>query len=304
MSGTITTGNHPAALWPGVHKFVMGSYNEHPTEYSKIFSVEKSNMAYEEDVETSGFGLAGVKAEGTPTSYDSHQQGGTVRYRHIAYSLGYVVTREEKDDNLYKSKSFKRGKQLSLSFRTTKEIVHANILNRGFDAAYTGGTDGVELFSTAHPTLSGNQSNTLAVAADLSEAALEDMLIDIMDSKNSRGLQIAVKDDCLIIPTALSFEAERIVKSNLRVGTDFNDINAMKSMGLLPGGIVANHYLTDADAWFVKTNVESGLTSFQRKGFEFTKDNDFDTDNAKAKGYERYSVGWTDWRGVFGSPGA
>lgn len=303
MSGPITTGAHPAALWPGVHAFVMGKYNEHPTEYTEIFNVEKSKMAYEEDVETTGFGLAQIKSAGGAVAYDGHTQGFTKRYRHVAYGLGYIVTREEMDDNLYKGKSFKRGEALAFSFRTTKEIVAANVLNRAFNSAYVGG-DGKELLATDHPTLAGTFSNTLAVAADLSEASLEDLLIDIAEAKNSRGLQIAIRGDKLIVPAALSFEAERIMKSALRVGTDFNDINAIKSQGLLRGGICVNHYLTDDDAWFVKTDVPNGLTMFQRQGFEFTKDNDFDTSNAKAKGYERYSVGWTDPRGLFGSEGA
>lgn len=299
----ITTGNHPAALWPGVHAFAMGEYKSHPKEYADIFDVESSKMAYEEDVETTGFGLAKVRGQGAPTEYDSHTQGYTQRYQHIAYSLGYVVTREEMDDNLYKSRSFRRAKQLAFSFAQTKEIVHANILNRAFNAAYTGG-DGSALCVTDHSTLAGDFSNTLAVAADLSEASLEDMLIQIENAVNSRGLKIAVKGTKLIVPPALTFEAERIMKSNLRVGTDFNDVNAIKSQGLLRGGICVNHYLTDADAWFVKTDVQNGLTSFQRTGYEFTRDNDFDTDNAKAKGYERYSVGWTDYRSLYGSAGA
>lgn len=299
----ISTGNHPKALWPGVHKFVMGEYDEHPTEYTEIFDMEKSKMAYEEDVEMTGFGLAQRKGEAASTAYDSHSQGFTQRYTHVAYSLGYIVTREEQDDNLYSSKSFKRGKMLAFSFRTTKEIVAANILNRGFNSAYVGG-DGTELFATAHDTLSGNQSNALATPADLSEAALEDVLIQINEAKNSRGLQIALRGEKLIVSPSDSFNAERIMKSTLRTGTDHNDINAIKSMGLLPGGICVNHYLTDADAWFVKTSAPNGLTGFQRTPFEFKKDNDFDTDNAKAKGYERYSFGWSDWRGVYGSAGA
>lgn len=300
----ITTGAHPKALWPGVHAFVMGEYKEHAKEYTDIFDVEKSKMAYEEDVETTGFGLATVKPEGSPTSYDSHVQGGISRYRHVAYSLGYVVTREELDDNLYKSRSFKRGKQLAFSFRTTKEIVCANVLNRAFNAAYTGGVDGNQLMTTAHATLSGNQSNTLAVAADLSEASLEDMLTQINEAKNARGHQVAIRAKCLIVPPALVFEAERIMKSTLQNNTDLNAINAIKSMRLIPGGTKVNHYLTDPDAWFIKTDVSDGMRMFERTGFEFSKDNDFDTENAKAKGYERYSVGWTDWRGMFGSAGA
>ena len=299
----ITSGAHPAALWPGVHAFTMAEYDKHPVEYSMIFDVEKSKMAYEEDVETSGFGLAQIKPEGEATKYDSHSQGFTKRYTHVAYSLGWVVTKEERDDNLYKRNAFKRSKALTFSFRTTKEIIGANILNRGFNPAFVGG-DSQALFSAAHPTLSAPQSNTLAVAADLSEASLEDMLIDIEQAENSRGLKIALRGQKLVISPSEVFNAERILKSNLRSGTDFNDVNAIKSMGLLPGGICVNHYLTDPDAFFITTNAPNGLTCFNRQGFSFTRDNDFDTDNAKAKGYERYSFGWTDWRGVWGSPGA
>lgn len=298
----ITTAAHPKAEWPGVHAFTMAEYDTHAKEFADIFDTETSKMAYEEDVETTGFGLAQVKAEGASTVYDTHQQGGTQRYRHIAYSLGFIVTREEKDDNLYKARAFRRGKMLSFSFRTTKEIVHANVFNRGFNVAYTG-IDGKPLFSTTHATLAGNQSNTLAVAADLSEASLEDMMIQIMEAKNSRGLEIAVRARKLAVAPSEAFNAERILKSSLRSGTDHNDVNAIKSMGLLPDGYCINHYFTKADAWMLKTDVPNGLTSFQRTPYEFTQDNDFDTSNAKAKGYERYSVGWTDWRTAYGSPG-
>lgn len=299
----ITTGSHPKALWPGVRKFVMGEYSEHPTEYDKVFDMQSSKMAYEEDVETTGFGLAQIKSEGAAVAYDTHSQGFTKRYTHVAYSLGYIVTREELDDNQYKSRSFKRGKALAFSFRTTKEIVAANVLNRAFSSSYLGG-DAKELIATDHPTLAGNQSNELSVAADLSEAALEDMLTQIMEAKNSRGLQIAIRGDKLIVPPALAFTAERILKSSLQNDTADNAINAIRSMGLLRGGVMVNHYLTDNDAWFIKTDAPDGLLGFQRTPFEFTQDNDFDTENAKAKGYERYTFGWTDWRGLFGSEGA
>lgn len=298
----ITTGSHPKALWPGVHKFVMGEYSEHPTEYDQIFDMQTSKMAYEEDVEITGFGLAKTKAEGEAVTYDSHSQGFTKRYTHVAYSLGYIVTREELDDNLYKGRSFKRGKSLAFSFRTTKEIVAANILNRAFNSSYTGG-DGKELLATDHPSLAGTWSNELAVSADLSEAALEDILTQIMQATNSRGLQIALRGDCLIVPPALAFTAERLMKSTLQNDTANNAVNAIKSMGLLRGGVKVNHYLTDPDAWFVKTDAPDGLVGFQRTPFEFTQDNDFDTENAKAKGYERYTFGWTDPRGLYGSPG-
>lgn len=303
MAGPISTGNHPKALWPGVHAFVMGEYKDHPVEYRDIFDMMSSDKAYEEDVETTGFGLAQVKSEGGPTAYDSHTQGFTKRYTHVAYSLGFIVTREEMDDNLYKSRAFNRGKQLSFSFRTTKEIVAANILNRAFNSSYTGG-DGKELLATDHPTLAADFSNELAVAADLSEASLEDILTQIMETKNSRGLQIAVRGRKLIVPPALAFTAERIMKSTLQNDTANNAVNAIRSMGLLPDGVSVNHYLTDDDAWFVKTDVPNGLCCFERTAFEFTRDNDFDTSNAKAKGYERYAFGWTDPRGLFGSEGA
>lgn len=300
---TISTGNHPKALWPGVHAFVMGEYNDHPTEYTEIFDIMSSDKAYEEDVETTGFGLAQVKTEGGSVGYDSHTQGGIKRYTHVAYGLGFIVTREEMDDNLYKSRAFNRGKQLAFSFRTTKEIVGANILNRGFNSSYTG-LDGKELFATDHPTLAADFSNELATPADLSEASLEDMLVQIAETKNSRGLQINIRGQKMIVPPALMFTAERIMKSTLQNDTANNAVNAVKSMGLLPGGVTVNHYLTDSDAWFIKTDAPNGLCGFTRTGFEFTRDNDFDTMNAKAKGYERYSFGWTDPRGCFASAGA
>ena len=303
MANPISTGNHPAALWPGVHKFVMGRYPMHGNEYNEIFKVEKSSMAYEEDVETTSFGLASQQGQGTGVSYDSHTQGATKRYTHVAYGLGYIVTREERDDNLYRSKSFQRAGMLADSFKVTKETVAANVLNRAFNSSYTG-MDGKELLATDHPTLAGTFANEPAVAADLNEASLEDAVTAIQQFKNSRGLQVRVMPEKLIVAPSNWANAERILNSDLRSGTDFNDVNALRSKRMLPGGAVVNHYLTDADAWFVKTNVDNGLCMFMRTAFEFTRDNDFDTSNAKAKGYERYSVGWTDPRGLYGSPGA
>lgn len=299
----ITSGAHPKALWPGVHAFVMGKYDAHPLECREIFDIKSSKMAYEEDVETTGFGLAQVKDQGGSVVYDSHTQGGTQRYTHVAYGLGYIVSREEMDDNLYKSRSFQRGEMLSFSFRTTKEIVAANVLNRAFNSSYTG-LDSKELLATDHPTLAGTFSNELATPADLSEAALEDLLVQIAETKNSRGLEISIRGQKLIVPPAQMFVAERIMKSTLQNDTANNAVNAIRSMGLLPGGFVVNHYLTSDDAWFIKTDVPNGMCGFTRTKFEFTQDNDFDTSNAKAKGYERYSFGWTDPRGMFGSEGA
>ena len=301
--GVITRSNHPSALWPGVNAHFGQSYNEHPLQYKKVFKMETSKKHYEEDVENTSFGLAPIKPEGSAVQYDFDKEGYTQRYRHAVISLGFVVTREEMEDNQYYEKAKKRSSQLAFSMRQTKEIIHANHFNRGFDANSPIGT-GKSMLALDHPTLSGAQRNTLLVPADLSEPALEDMLIDIRQMRNSRGLKIAVKGQCLIVPDNLTFTAERIIKTNLRVGTDLNDVNAIKSQGLLPMGIHTWTYLTDNDAWFVKTDVPHGLKTFQRRALEFKRDNDFDTDNAKAKSSERYSCGISDFRGVFGSPGA
>lgn len=299
----ITTGAHPKALWPGVHAFCMATYNNHPEQYSRVFNVESSTKAYEEDVETTAFDLAQVKPEGAAIAYTGHTQGATKRYTHVAYALGYIVTKEELDDNQYESASFKRSALLARSFKITKEMVHFNVLNRAFSNSYTG-MDGKELLATDHPTLSGNQQNELTVAADLSEASLEDMLTLIMMAKNSKGHPIVLTARQLIVAPGNAFNAERILKSALQNDTANNAVNAIKSMGLLPEGYMTSPYLTDDDAWFIKTDAPNGLTSFRRKGYEFTQDNDFDTKNAKAAGYERYSCGWTDWRSLFGSAGA
>lgn len=303
MAGVITTGNHPAALWPGVRKWFGKNYDEFPVEYSKVFDTVQSEKAYEEDVEATGFGLPAVKAQGSAISYDSDAQGYTKRYTHISYALGYIVTHEEMKDNLYEEVSKRRSRALAFSMRQGKEVVMANILNRATDSNYTGG-DGKELLATDHPSLAGDWSNELAVAADLSEASLEDLLIQIGQAKNSRGLRIAIQGKKLIVPVNLAFEATRILKSNLQNDSANNAINAMKSMGVLPEGVFVYHYLTDTDQWFVKTNVPNGLMHIEREAMVFDKDGDFDTMNAKAKAFERYSAGWTDPRGIYGSPGA
>lgn len=300
----ITTGNHPKALWPGIHAWWGLSYAKFPLEWSMIFDEkEASTKAYEEDVEGTGFGLAPVKSEGAAVTYDSHTQGATTRYTHVVYGLGYIITEEEEDDNQYEKLARSRTESLAFSMRTTKEIVHANVLNRAFTSAYAGG-DGKELCATDHPTIDGTQANELATAADFSEASLEDMLILIGQAKNTRGHNIALVGRKLIIPVNLQFEATRVVKSELRSGSAENDVNAVRQMGLLPDGIAVNHYLTDTDAWFVKTDAPNGMTHFKRKALAFQKDSDFDTANKKHKATERYSAGWTDFRGMFGSPGA
>lgn len=300
----ITTGNHPKALWPGINAWFGLKYNMYPLEWPRIFEEQTSDKAYEEQVEATGFGLAPVKAEGASISYDSHTQGPTTRYTNVVYGLGYIITEEEEDDNQYETLAKSRAESLAFSMRTTKEIVHANILNRAFaGSGYLGG-DGKTLIATDHPTVDGTQSNALATAADFSEAALEDLLIQIGQAKNTRGLPIALVGQKLVIPIGVQFDATRVLKSVLRSGSAENDTNAVRDMGMLPGGIVVNHYLTDTDAWFVTTNAPRGLQHFKRKALTFAKDSDFDTANKKHKATERYVPGWSDWRGMYGSAGA
>lgn len=299
---TITTGAHPKALWEGVHAWWGARYNEYPVEYTQIFDVQSSSKNYEEDVQQTGFGLVPVKTEGGGTLYDSHTQGFVSRYVHVAYAMGYVVTKEEKDDNLYEEVSMGRAESLAFSLRQTEENVGGNVLNRAFTATYTGG-DGKELLATDHPDFNGTFSNELDPAADLSEASLEDLCIQIMQATNPRGLKISLLPQRLIIPVNLCFEAERILKSQLQNDTANNAINALRTKGMIPE-VAVNHYLTDTDAFFIKTNAPRGLTWFDRAGAEFTQDNDFDTENAKAKVYRRFSAGWTDPRGCYGSAGA
>ena len=298
----ITTGSHPKALWPGVYAWFGAKYAEHPAQYTKLFDVKTSTQNYEEIVEQTGFGLAPVKAEGSSTAYDSHAQGAVSRGTNVAYSLGYIVTREELADNKYAAVAMQRAQSLAFSMATTRENVGANVYNRAFNSNFTGG-DGKELLATDHGSLAGDQSNELATAADFSEAALEDLTIQIMDAKNSKGLQISLQPQNLIVPTALVYDAQRVLKSTLRSGTADNDSNALRSLSVIPG-VEVNNYLTDSDAWFIRTNAPSGLCWFDREPVQFTKDEDFDTDNAKAKAYMRFVPFWGDFRGLYGSPGA
>jgi hypothetical protein len=240
----ITTGSHPKALWPGVYAWFGAKYNEHPQQYTKLFDIKSSSKNYEELVEQTGFGLAPVKAEGSSTAYDSHAQGVTARGTNVAYSLGYIVTREEKADNLYSEVSMQRAASLAFSMAQTRENVGANVYNRAFNSSYTGG-DGKELCATDHGSLAGDQSNELATAADLSEASLEDLTINIMDALNSKGLKISLQPKSLIVPTALVYDAQRILESTLQSGTANNDVNALRSMSVIPE-VVVNNYLTDS----------------------------------------------------------
>jgi hypothetical protein len=299
----ITTGAHPKALWPGVKAYFGKTYKEKPTQYSLMFDVQTSDKAYEERVEETGFGLAPVKSEAGSLSYDTDAQGYISRFTNVTYGLGAKVPMEAIADNQYEDVARRKAAKLARSMRQTMENVAANVFNRGFTAAFAGG-DGLELFSTLHPTLSGVQSNELAVAADLSEAAVEDALTLIRELTDSRGLRIQLKGQKLILPPELEFEGTRIVSSTNQSGTANNDINAMKALGMLPGGIVVGDYLTDPDAWFITTDVEEGLIFQERMAAKFDQDNDFDTKNACMSVISRFVCGWGDWRGAVGSPGA
>jgi len=299
----ITTGSHPKSLWPGVKAFFGANYDEHSMEYSQIFDAESSDKGYEERVHHVGLGLAPVKDQGQSISFEDTAQGYTSRISNITYALGAVVTREAIEDGQYESIANRLARYIAFSIRQTLENVGANVLNRAFNSSYTGG-DGKELCATDHVTADGSQSNELASAADLSEASLENLLIQIMNATDTKGLKISLIGQKLIVPPALTFTANRILESVGRTATANNDINAIKNMGMLPGGVSVNHYLTDADAWFVKTNAPEGLICQDRRGVEFAKDNDFDTENAKMKGSVRKGFGYGDWRGIFGTPGA
>jgi len=303
MPGVITTGNHPKALWEGIQRWWGREYAKHPKFHTEIFENKGSTKAYEEDVELTGFGLAPVKPEGGDISWDSETQGATTRYTHVAYALGYIVTYEEQKDGLYEIVSRRRSTALAFSMETTRQIVTANFFNRGFDSNFPYG-DGKEAFATDHPTLAGNQSNEMNPSVDFSEAALEDMIIMIMDMKNSRGLNIALRPTDLVIPNALTFEATRVLKSEYQNDTANNAVNAIRTQGLLGKAPIVNPYLTDPDAWFTKTNCPAGWTYLNREDTSFDQDNDFNTKNAKAASYMRFAVGQTDFRGGVGSAGA
>jgi hypothetical protein len=302
--GLITTGSHPKALWPGVHAFWGQTYNAHATEYTDLFDQLDSSQAYEEDVQITGFGLAPAKAEGASVSYDSEIQGPVQRYQHIAYALGYKVSFEELRDNLYEQVSMRRAQANAFSVNQTVENIAAAIYNDAFTGSLYVNADGVSLCNAAHlNSTGGTYSNALTPAADLSEAALEDMCIQIMGVQTDRGLLVNVMPQSLHIPRQEWFNANRILKSVLQPGTGNNDINVLKATNAFPGGIKLNHYFTSAHAWFVRTNCLNGMQMFWRDRPMFDQDNDFDTKNAKAATYMRLSVGNTDPRAIFGSNG-
>lgn len=300
--GIITTGSFAKALYPGVNAWYGKAYNEYPVEYKDLFDTFKSRRAWEEDVSVSSFGLAIQKGEGAGVTYDSEQQGFVTRYTHVEYALGFVITRNMVEDDLYDIVGQRKAQGLAFSMRQTKETVGANVYNRAFNSNYKGG-DGLELCSTAHVNVAGGTwSNELTTAADLSEAALEQAVIDIAGFTNDRGLKIAVKPQMLLVPRELMHEAAKIMKTEYEVGTANNTVNVVRSM--FPMGFKVNHYFTDTDAWFIRTNAPHGMKYWTRRDDSFTTDGDFDTDNAKFKATARYSFGWSDPRQIFGSPGA
>ena len=299
----INTGSFSKALWPGVNAWYGKAYDEYPVEWTDLFDKYTSRKAFEEDVGVSSFGLAAIKPEGQAVTYDTETQGYITRYTHVAYALGFIVTKEAFEDDQYDVVAERRAKGLAFSMRQTKETVAANVYNRAFNSSYVGG-DGLEMISTAHTNVAGGTwSNELATAANLSEAALEQAVIDISRLKNDRGLLIQIIPQSLHIPPELQFTAERILKSQYRVGTANNDINALVSMGKFPKGVKVNHYFTSTTAWFLRTNTPDGLKYFERRPDAFTEDNDFDTENAKFKATTRYSFYWTDPRQIYGTAG-
>lgn len=303
MTSPINSGSFAKALWPGVNAWYGKAYGDYPEEYLQLFEKNSSSKAWEEDVGISSFGLAVQKGEGAPISYDTERQGFTTRYQHVVFALGFIITKEVFDDDQYEIVGKRKAGGLARSIRQTKEIVGANVYNRAFNASFVGG-DGVSMINAAHPNIAGGTwSNQIATAADISEAALEQAAIDIAGFTDDRGLIIAAKPKALVIPRQLIYEAKRILTADGRVGTDYNDPNVLKNMGVIPSTVV-NHYLTDTDAWFIRTDVRDGLKYFERDADSFDMDNDFDTDNAKYKARSRYSFGWSDPRAIYGSAGA
>jgi len=289
-------------LEPGLIALFGLEYNSYDSEHTEIYEVESSDRAFEEEVMLSGFGEAPVKAEGSGVAYDQAQEVYTARYTNETVALAFSLTEEAIEDNLYDKLSARYTKALARSMATTKQIKGAAILNGAFTTSLGG--DGKPLCALDHPTLTGpDLKNELTVSADLTEASLEQALIDIAAFTDERGLKIAVQGNKLIIPKELQFTADRIMKSTLRVGTADNDINAIRNMGMVPQGYSVNHYLTDPDAWFVITDAPNGMKMFNRVALSTGFEGEFNTGNVRYKARERYSFGFSDPRGIFGSPG-
>jgi hypothetical protein len=291
-------------LLPGLNALFGMEYSTYGEQHKEIFETETSERSFEEETKLSGFSAAPVKNEGSAIAYDNAQEAWTARYQHETIALGFSLTEEAIEDNLYDSLSARYTKALARAMAYTKQIKAANVLNNGFSSSYTGG-DGVELFSTAHPLVSGGtNSNEPSTPADLNETSLESAVIQIAAWTDERGLLIAAKPRKLIVPPSLQFVATRLLETELRVSTNNNDINAIKNNGSIPGGYTVNNFLTDSNAWFLTTDVPNGLKHFVRTPMNTSMDGDFDTGNVRYKARERYSFGWSDPLGIFGSPGA
>ena len=290
-------------LEPGLNALFGLEYNRYENEHSAVFEEESSDRAFEEEVMLAGFSTAPVKEEGSTITFDDAQETYTARYTMETIALAFSITEEAIEDNLYDRLASRYTKALARSMAQTKQIKAASILNNAFSTSSPIG-DGAALCSSSHPSVSGNQRNQLSTAADLNETSLEQMLIDISGVTDERGLKVAIRGMKLIIPKELQFIAERLMATNLRVGTADNDTNAIKSMGMVPEGAVVNHFLTDTDAYFIKTDAPNGFKLFNRSPIKTAMEGDFDTGNMRFKARERYSFGVSDWRCVFGTAGA
>jgi len=291
-------------LLPGLNALFGLQYKTYDQEHEEIYETETSERSFEEETRLSGFSAAPVKNEGSALAYDNAQEAWTARYNHETIALGFSLTEEAIEDNLYDSLSARYTKGLARAMAYTKQVKAAAVINNGFTAGYTGG-DGVVLFSTAHPLISGGtNSNRPSTGADLNETSLEAAVIQIAGWTDERGLLIAAKPAKLIVPPALQFVATRLLETSLRVGTTDNDINAIKNNGSIPGGYAINHYLTDTNGWYLTTDVPNGMKHFVRTPLSNGMDGDFDTGNVRYKSRERYSFGWSDPLGMFGSPGS
>ena len=291
-------------LLPGLNALFGLEYARYGEEHKEIYETEQSERSFEEETKLSGFSAAPVKNEGSAIAYDNGQEAFTARYNHETIALGFSITEEAVEDNLYDSLSARYTKALARAMAYTKQVKAASVINNGFSSSYLGG-DGVALFSTAHPLISGGvNSNRPSTNADLNETSLENAVIQIAGWTDERGLLIAAKPRKLIVPPALMFVATRLLETSLRVGTTDNDINALKNNGSIPEGYTVNHFLTDANGWYLTTDVPNGLKHFERMALTNSMDGDFDTGNVRYKARERYSFGWSDPLGVFGSPGS
>ena len=299
----ISRGQLVKELEPGLNALFGLEYKRYENQHAEIFDTENSDRAFEEEVMLSGFANAEVKPEGSGVVFDNAQETFTARYSHETIALAFAITEEAIEDNLYDRLASRYTKALARSMANTKQVKAANVLNNAFSASFTGG-DGKALCADDHPTIAGSFKNELSTPADLNETSLEQSLIDIAAMTDERGLKIAARGVKMIIPSELQFTAERLMKSQGRTGTADNDINAVVSMGMIPQGYVVNNYLTDTDAFFIKTDVPNGLKMFVRSPIKTAMEGDFDTGNVRYKARERYSFGFSDPRGIFGSPGA